>query len=166
MNDLPSMRTQAQLLRCGYALGYYSKSQIESWAERWIADVDHPSLELIELATIRNVDEVEVLKLLESIGGEAEPFQFISMALGFWGQMYLDEKATLQNAIGGIWNLLPEPGITEEQRAIIYYLDDAYDLAINGSWGSINETAASLREFLTPYSVQLTEQTKRLIIGS
>lgn len=163
MNDLSTIRVEAQVLRCGYALDYFSKSQIEGWADGWIAHLDHPSMDLIELATIRNVHQIEVLKMLKAIGGETEPSQFVATSLGIWGRMYLDEKVSLAQAIRGIYNLVHEQGITEEQKYMIYHLDDAFDLAVDGRWGSIDETVATLRDFLTPYANHLTEQTGRFI---
>ena len=160
---LAKLRTEAHALRYGYAVNVFSINQIEKWAERWIATLETPSIELIELATIRCAYPIDVLNMLQTVSDEMSDTDCIEVSLGISGALFQQEKLTLREAIDTVWSLHSEPGITQYQEGMIYYLDDAYDLAIQGSYGSLEQTEADFREFVRPYVAALPISVHEII---
>ena len=54
-------------------------------------------------------------------------------------------------------------GTTQEQRSQIYYLDDGYDLAIEGTHGSMDDIERELNAFVLPYAMRLADEFPHLI---
>ena len=46
-------------------------------------------------------------------------------------------------------------GVTDEQRGVIYHLDDGYDSAIAGTYGTIDEVESAFRSFVKPYVIKV-----------
>jgi hypothetical protein len=160
---METLKSEARALRGGYKVGFFSTNQIERWAERWIAALDTPPIELIELATIRNTYPIDVLNLLRALGGEFATADYVAVRLGTMGELYLLNKISLRAALGGIYGLHSEPGISEQQLGMVYYLDDGYDLAVQGYHGSIEAIANEFREFVSPYVAALPEAVRTMI---
>ena len=70
-NDLSnaddSLSLEAAVLSNGFRRSYYTKADVERWAERKIESLPEPSLTVIELATLRDTYEQDVLHLLDSL---------------------------------------------------------------------------------------------------
>ena len=73
------------------------------------------------------------------------------------------QRITTQLAIRGIWVLAHEPGVTQEQESQIYCLDDGYDLAVAGTYGTMDDIERNLHDFVSPYAVRLAKQYPQLI---
>ena len=71
------MEVQANMLSCGYNMGYYSETDIELWAERQIDQLDEPPLVLIELATSRGVCPIDIMNRLNSLCDRLSPMMTI-----------------------------------------------------------------------------------------
>lgn len=153
--------TEANVLRCGYDVGYFDKSDIANWADRQIEACDVPSDALLDLSMNRRLDPLDVIKLLQSFG-EADPAASIQTQIGFIGLLFAKQRISMESAVRGLWGLYREPGVTDEQQGQIYHLDYGYDLAESGHW-TWDEIDRALRDFFTPYSDRLAEQFPQLI---
>ena len=120
------MAAEADVLLCGYDVGYFDKADIERWVERQIESVDEPSSSLIDLAMIRNTHPVDVMNLLRTFGSP-DAAASIDTRLGFIGLLFQSQRVSLHLAIRGLWSLNCDPNITNEQRSAIFFLDDGYD---------------------------------------
>lgn len=149
---------QAAILCCGYSMGYYKEADVEHWAERQIDALDEPPLPLIELTTIRGMYPIDVMNLLRSVSGEFPPTLIVEAQIGFIGLLHHAEKIPLKRAIGGLFAMVHDKGVTDDQRATIYGLDDMYDLAIAGTYGTIGQVEAEFRSFVQPYIEKLNAQ--------
>jgi len=143
--------TEADVLRCGYDVGFFDKSDIARWADQQIAAIDAPSMALIDLSMNRQLHPLDVMKLLRNFG-QSNPSAIIEAQLGFIGLLLSTNRMSVELAIRGLWSLIHEPGVTDEQQSQIYYLDDGYDLAIAGTYGTMADIDRDLRRFVTPYS--------------
>ncbi len=163
MNVIPnSMSAEADVLRCGYHVGYFDKSDIARWADRQIATIEDPCTELLDLSMIRQTHPLDVTKLLRSLGA-ADLAATIETQIGFIGLLYEERKITTQLAIRGLFALVHEPDTTADQQSQIYYLDDGYDLAVAGTYGTMNEIERELKDFVSPYATRLAEQYPQFI---
>jgi len=149
---------QASILCCGYGMGYYKEADVEHWAERQIDALDQPPLPLIELATVRGMYPIDVMNLLRSLSGESQPNVIVEAQIGFLGLLYYTKKIPLKRAIGGLFVMVHDKGVTDDQCATIYGLDDMYDLAIAGTYGTVGEVEAEFCSFVRSYMDRLTAE--------
>ena len=156
------MAAEADILRCGYDLGFFDKPDIERWAERQIEAIEEPPLALIDLAMIRSASPVDVVNLLRQLGS-TDPAASLATQLAFIGMLYQSQRLPIQHAIAGLYSLARERGLTDEQRLAIYYLDDGYDLAVAGTYGAVQDIDRDLREFVLPYTEKLKSDYPDLI---
>jgi hypothetical protein len=154
----PTPGLQAAILCSGYSVGYYSDADIERWAERQIDLSDVPSLALIELATVRGKCSIDVMNLLRSLFGELPPSVAIEARIGYLGLAYQAKNLSLEKAIRGLFLLVHDQGVTQEQQSMIYWLDDAYDLAGAGTYGSLDDVLSEFHSFVLPYANRLKAQ--------
>jgi len=149
--------TEADLLRCGYDLGYFDKADITRWADRQIEACDSPPTELLDLSMIRDTHPIDVMNLLRTFGSP-DSSTTIQTQIGFIGLLLAEGKISTQRAIRGLFALVHQPGITHEQASQIYHLDDGYDLAVAGTYGTIGGIERDLRQFVFAYASRLAEQ--------
>lgn len=145
---------EADLLRVGFQLGYYSKDDLAGWADRQIAIVDEPSLELITLSMNKRVDPHDLLMLLRSIG-QTDDQQKIFTEISFIGLLYTSERIPTGEAIRLLWLLVDEPGVTDEQESFIHSIDQDYYLIIEGIYGKMADVDLELCAFFTTYTDDL-----------
>jgi hypothetical protein len=154
MLDDPKAAAEAFVLRCGFNIGFFDKIDIEKWAESQIAATDEPSIELIDLAILRDKHPYDVMKLLASVGDEIPVAEAIAAQIGLVGSQFENGPIPLVSAVRGLYTLVLEPGVSDAERQMIYHLDDGYDCALNG-YVSMTDLEAELRTFIQPYVERL-----------
>lgn len=157
-----SISTEADLLRCGFDIGYFDKSDIARWADRWILAIDEPCLQLFDLSFNRSLDPYDVSKLLRSLG-PSKSSGAAQTTFGFLGLLYEDRRISAQDAIRQLFWLVHEPELTDDERSLIYYVEDGYDLAERQVHGTMSEIEGKLSDFLFPYAEQLSVKHPDLI---
>ncbi|MFN3151315.1 hypothetical protein [Bremerella sp.] len=157
-----SISTEADLLRCGFDIGYFDKSDIARWADRWILAIDEPCLQLFDLSFNRSLDPYDVSKLLRSLG-PSESSTTAQTTFGFLGLLYEDRRISAQDAIGQLFWLVHEPELTDDERSRIYHLDHDCDYAEHEGYGTMSEIEDHLSDFLCPYGEQLSAKHPDLI---
>jgi hypothetical protein len=145
---------EADILRCGYNVGYFDNADIARWADRQIEASDIPSTELLDLSMNRETHPIDVMNLLRSFGLPA-PSTTIQTQIGFIGLLIEKKKISAQLAIRRLFELVHEPGMTQEEKMQIYYVDDGYSF--------MEDIEERLFEFLGPYAKQLGDQYPHLI---
>jgi hypothetical protein len=158
------LRIEADVLRCGYNAGYFNKADVERWAECKIAALDDPPADLIELATIQRTHPLDVIKLLTSLSSSMPASNSIGTQIGFIGLAFGLGKLSLRGACRGLYALAHFDGITSEQQSEIYSLDDGYDLALCGTYGTMEDIEAQLLEFVRPFVKELDQQYPSLML--
>ena len=154
--------TEADVLRCGYKLGYFDKSDIVAWADRQIEASDAPSDALLDLSMIRLTDPMDVAKLLRSLG-PVEPTASTETEIGFIGLLLIKRLIPIEKAIEGLWALVDVLGITTEEKRQIHHLDYGYELASAGTYGTMADLERELHRFVEPYATRLAELHPQLI---
>lgn len=156
------MSAEADVLRCGYNVGFFDKSDVEAWADRQIEASTYPCTELLDLSMTRQTHPLDVMNLLRSFG-PPDPATTIQTQIGFIGLLLAKNKISTELAIRGLWSLVHEPGTTHEQQSQIYCLDDGYDLAVAGTYGTMDDIERELHDFVSPYAEQLSDAYPHLI---
>jgi hypothetical protein len=156
------MSAEAGVLRCGYEAGYFQKADITRWADRYIAELPEPCIELLDLSMIRETPPSDVVKLLQALES-LTPSAIIEARIGFVGLLRNERALSTRAAVRGLFPLAREPGTTADQKSEIYSLDDAYDLATARIYGTMEEVEKLLASLVGPYSRRLAEQYPDLI---
>ena len=153
----------ADVLRCGYAIGYFNEGDIVIWADHLILATSNPSAELLALSMIvlNKTCSIDVMNLRQSLS-QIDSANSMQTQIGLLGGRLAKSSITFRGAFNALWALRDEEGITDEQRSQIYYLDDSYDHAIAGTWGVVKDVDRELEEFVTPYAERLAEQFPHL----
>jgi hypothetical protein len=98
------------------------------------------------------------MNLLRSVGGTLSPRLTIETQIGFLGRLYLAKKIALRAVIGSLLSLVHDQGVTDQQRIMIYSLDDIHDLAVAGTYGTVGQVESEFRSFVQPYVENLSTQ--------
>ena len=164
MNSVSS--TEADLLRFGYDTGHITKAQIIAWADQQIERSDKPSNVLIDLSLCRDNAANVVLSNLRAIGGNDAAIS-VKIQIAFLGLSFDRERISLEQAVRSLYHighdLEYENGVDDEQRNMIYHLDDGYSLAFSQTYGTIGEIEQTFREFVQPYINWLNGQFGQIL---
>lgn len=154
---LNSFSAEADILRCGYKIGYYEKSDIITWADKQIVAFDTPDDTILDLSMSHKTDPIEIEKLLLAIGENGRVISHKTQ-FGFIGLIFQSKQLTLEHAIRGLYSLVHENGISEAERGMLYHLDDGYDGALAGWYGTLAELEQEFIAFVEPYVQELSPQ--------
>ena len=161
-----SSPTEADVLRCGYEAEHFTKSQIAAWADQQIMACDIPSNALIDLSLCRKADPRAVASNLRSLGSDDSAL-CVKLQFAFLGLAFRDKRISLEYAVRTLYliahDLANEHGVDDDQRNIIYHLDDGYYLAFSGIYGSVAEIEREFANFIQPYVLQLYHQFPQLV---
>lgn len=146
--------SESALLQCGFRVGYFSRQDIERWADEQIERADQPSMDLIELATLRGKHDWDVVSLLSRVSSEIGPGTRTELTIGLIGRLYRADRASLESSVRALFTLVLDGDrqLSVQERGEIYYLDDAYDLAMSGAYGSVKEVKSHFLAFTEPYA--------------
>lgn len=148
-------------MRCGFNVGYFDKSDVAQWADRWILALEEPCDELFDLSMNRSMAPIDLAILLRNMGS-SEPTFLVATSIGFVGLMYGEKRFSTQHAAKELYSLAHQEGITPEEASRITYLDDGCDLAYSGLYGSIEQIKRELSQFVSPYAERLISQFPQL----
>ena len=160
--------TEADVLRCGYEAEHFNKSHIIAWADRQIDACDTPSDALINLSLCRNAASGVVASNLRSIGSN-DATLCVKLQIAFLGLSFSAERVSLEQAVRALYrighDIANENGVDDDQRNVIYHLDDGYDLAVSQTHGSLAEIERKFEDFVRPYIHLVTQQFAYLAVG-
>ena len=158
--------SEADVLRWGYESGHFDKPQIIDWADRQLEACDKASDALIDLSLCRETDPRLVASNLQSLGTN-DPKFCIELRFAFLGLAFAAKRISLERAARSLYAILldidNEDLLDDSQRNSIYRIDDGYDLASSGAYGTIAEVKSDFLEFITPYIVRLNEHHAELV---
>jgi hypothetical protein len=144
-------KAQLEIFRIALISGYIKVSSVIDWADKKIQN-DFEDYKYIEIATTYNINDM--ISVLKQPTGEFDPQKVVRGFLGVLHHHYKNKLTDTKIIIRTLYQLLQEyeSFMTDKEIGIIYQLDDGYDLAIQGIYGSIAELNAELGIFLKEYS--------------
>jgi hypothetical protein len=154
-NEPSEIAVQASILCSGYRVGYFTDADIEAWAVQQLDGYDKPPMTIFDLAMLRGMHPIDVMKLLRSLASELPPSLAVETQIGVLGVLFDAKRITLEKAIRGLFALVHDDGMTKDQQSMIYWLDDGYDLAVAGTYGSISQVESEFRSFVEPHAYRL-----------
>jgi hypothetical protein len=149
--DLSGYTPSALSLLVGLQEGFHSISDAVTWADAEIVRFERPSDALMDLAMALSDRQVDAHAVLRDLIGTPEPRQVVEIRLAFIYRMLMDRAISLDAATRRLYALTSDDGLFPEERDSLYYFDDAYELAMNGTFGSTEKVLEEVISFTRPF---------------
>ena len=150
---MADIKHQAEAFRVGLLAGYVEPAEVITWADQVIAAGDVPRPGIIEVSLAGSKPVAELAHALGEIEGATNSsrlawliFRQMAAAVRHNPAVAPQVARTLHQMYLG--NLVP----SAEARVQMSRLDDAFELAASGAWGTPNEAQAELVAFLSEWS--------------
>jgi hypothetical protein len=145
-------RLQAAILRRGIELRLYSPAEAVQWSDQSIEAQEHPDYALIELSLATQTQEI--IRHLESLAEQADPSVVLR---GLFRKMLRSlnvDEGNAEQLSRTLFRLVHEDewrtsGLDENDA---YHIDDGFDLAVTGVWGTRSDAVRELRTFLEEHA--------------
>lgn len=146
-------RTEAQEIATALELGLLSVPDAIRWADAGIEADPQPPFALIEVSLAAKAPPVEVAHLLRSLPGEPGRRELARRLVCRIAGALHDGRVTAAWAARILYQmvlaeLVPDPSAEGDMAR----LDDAFDLARGGYFGTVEEAERDLHEFLDRYT--------------
>jgi hypothetical protein len=145
-------KLQAEIIRRGIELGLYSPAEAVRWSDQAIAAEERPDYALIELSLARHPQEI--LRHLVSFAEQAEPALVLQGLFRKMLRSLNGDDSVAEQLARTLFRLAHDaewsPSGLDENDA--YFIDDAFDLAASGTWGTRAEAVRELRTFLEEHA--------------
>lgn len=150
---LSYLKEQAVALQVGLLGGYVQPTEVVTWADQVIAAGDVPGPDLIEISLGAGLPVEELAQALKAIPGEVGPTRLAQTILRHMAAALRRDPTTsrsIARCLYQMWldDLTPSPEAKDQMSR----LDDAFDLAESGTWGTLTEVRAELAEFLSVWA--------------
>ena len=140
----------ARCLAVGLRLGLVEYAEIQSWVDKQILSCDLPSGELLLLAYAKQEDMHEIYNLLKALSDETNEYAEIREHLSEIKKQRLDSIEFCSRLAKCLYHVWVENDYTApDDLAAIGFLDDEYTMAINGTFGTVEEWHANFKKFIT-----------------
>jgi hypothetical protein len=143
-------------LAVGFEMRLYSRSDISTWVDERVARVDDVAGPLLDLTTLRDKDDGAIATLLFAMTGPVDEAEVGRIGLAVLHQMLITKQMDLRLAIGALRHLRFRFFSDEHKEYTeCLVLDDEYDLAADGTYGTLVNVERDLLAFLESYAERL-----------
>ena len=143
-------------LAVGFEMKLYSRADVSTWVDNQVARVDVVVGPLLELTTLRDKDDGDIANLLCAMTGRAGEAEVGQLGLGIVHHLFVTKRVSLLAAVDRIrWLRMKHFSNDDAEYTECLVLDDAYDLAADGSYGTFADVERDMLAFLEPYAARL-----------
>jgi hypothetical protein len=139
----------------GFEMGLYSRADVSAWVDRVVAQVEAVDGPLLELVTLRGKHDTEIVRLLSVLAGTKTSAELARTRLGILYELFTSDRIDLGRTTAQVFRVgldgFTNEGEHEEYNACIG-LDDAYELADAGTYGTLQTVREEVLAFLKPYA--------------
>jgi hypothetical protein len=153
--DLPD---DPVVIALGFEMGLYSRDHVSDWVDRSLARVEKVDGPLLELTTLRDKHDIDIIKLLNHLGHSATTADLGRVRLGVLYHLFTSGKIDLARTTAQLFRI----GLTDftyegepSEYCACVNLDDEYDLAARGTYGTLEQVQRDVLAFLEPYASKL-----------
>ncbi|HEX6367532.1 MAG TPA: hypothetical protein VF006_01290 [Longimicrobium sp.] len=147
-------KEDAEALRCGLLAGYVTVRETVAWADAVIAREPAPDPAIIEVALAGRQPPADVVALLRDVPGDADPIRVRRRLLARMLQVLDGDPTHAERIARWLYQLAVHGELPEEAFGWqAYGLDDTFELARTGVYGSHAAAVTELREYLHRHSV-------------
>jgi len=150
---VPTQKEDAEVLRYGLIAGTVSVAEVVAWADRVIAAEAAPGGTLLDVAMAGRMLPADVAGLLKGLPGDADRIRVMRRVL--WGmlQALRQDPDRGEDIAGTLYRLatggdLPSAAFGSDP----FGLDDAFELARKGHYGTRTDAIEGLRTYLEQHA--------------
>lgn len=148
------MHDELALLRVGFDHGLFTREDVRHWVDRQLETRDVLPSELLDLTTLAHKRDDEIVKLLAALESPSTPCVLARLTLAVFAALYRRGNVSMGDCIARLASLLSwSDGLTGDERARLDTLECAYDLAVYGTYGSVEDVEDDLKQFLSAYEL-------------
>lgn len=148
MSDL---KEQAQALRIGYVAGYVAPTEIIAWADDIIARSAVAVPEIIRVSLSGDQPAAELAAALDGIPGEVRPERVVDLVLCEMARAIRRDPGLGRILARTLYEMYLDGLVSDESKGEMGYFDDAFDLAANGAYGTVEQVQAKMIAFLSKW---------------
>lgn len=143
---------KAAYLREALWLGLISVVDVVSWSDSIIAECSQPDYAFVELSCMSGASPLDVLNALESLSGDISTIDILPTVLGLAHQRLVQNPGYAMELARCLYGIYVKCNyqVTDELREIGWF-DDAFGLAADGSYGSVEQIQEELIEFTAQF---------------
>jgi hypothetical protein len=131
--------------------GLLDKKEVIKWADNIITNDNEPDYFIIELSLCGHKNINDIVSHLNEYIGQEKPQVSGRVILGFMHRQYLAGKITLRKVVGTINWIVWQADLTEDEKSFMYGLDEDYDCAEEGIYGTVEAVKKETLRFLDIY---------------
>ena len=128
-----------------------STRQVIDWADAVIQRDAEPDYFIIELAMCGQRNIEGLISLLQAYVGEAKPRVAGHATLGLLHHAYAADQANFYRVVQTMDWLATHGRVNEEESRLLYGIDDAHTMAVEGVYGAVNDVIAFVVHTLAFY---------------
>ena len=140
-----------EVFHIGLANGLLDKQEVIRWADNIIQQDDQPVINVIELSLCGHKSVNDVVSLLSEIVGDPRPQISGRVILGLLYNNYKNGKITLEKVARSMSWIIWQGELTDEEKSFMYGIDDMYDLAVSGTFGTVESFEMDTLRFIEIY---------------
>ena len=146
-------KNEAERLRLGIRGGWLKIADAVAWADRQIDQTPQPDLALVDLALAQNRTREEVVALLEAVPGSADSVAVMRCCLNDLLETVEREPRLAPDAARWLEAAANRGELPESEFGLeAFGLDDAFALAEQGTYGTLEDARDRLVAFLRQHS--------------
>jgi|SRR6516165_2695982 hypothetical protein len=146
---MPRQKTEAEVLRHDLNAGIRTVAEAVAWADAIIAADPHPDFAVIEVACSGRRRPMDVIALLREVGGECDAVEVVRRAMANARVALRAHPERGPDVASWLFRLAVNDELPTEQFGVEpYSLDDMFQLARLGTYGTIPDALRELDEYL------------------
>ncbi|HDR3491782.1 TPA: hypothetical protein QCN73_003245 [Bacillus wiedmannii] len=148
-----NIKVIAEVLRIGFQIGLFSKTEVIKWADHTIETLDSPSIEIIEVALSSNNKLVDIVSKLKNIKGTYDKKLPVKIIMGLlWKEFMINEENVLkiQPYISDLIHNNCCEGFDYVDKQL-YNFNEKVKLAADNIYGTLEDISQEIKSFLSPY---------------
>ena len=147
-------KEEAEFLRWGLLAGYVTVREVVAWADAVISQEPAPDPSIIEIALAGRRPPADVVALLRDVPGDADPIPVRRRLLARMRQALDSDPTQGERIARWLYQLAAHGELPEEAFGWqAFGLDDTFELARTGGYGSYAAAVTELREYLHRHTV-------------
>lgn len=139
------------LIRAGLASGILSNEEVINWADKIIIEDDQPDIFFIELALLSSNNSNDICYYFSDYLNFENPVFQGRPLLGMLYKRFSSKQLTLEETVRKLFRLKSEALFTDLEESYIYSIDNDFDCAKDGIYGTLKDIDADVNKFLNFY---------------
>ena len=148
INDYADLLKAFQL---GLSNGIIGKRVIIEWADKIIKQDEHPDYFLIELSLCGQKSIDDIVTLIQEFFKIQSPTLASRVIIGLLHKQLIEKQITLKRVTEILESLIWKGQFTENEKTLLYGLNDEYELAETKTFGCIKDIENSTLRFTVIY---------------